>query len=82
MRTHSAVANLRQENKTLAHAIWGNLDPVLDQALEQLTNTHSFCIASGDIILLNGRWYVTHSGLISLAVRERCSGISASVVRK
>src|SRR5690242_15320877 len=82
MSTHSAVANLRRQNKTIAHAIWGNLDPILDQALEHLTNTYSFCIATGDIMLLYGRWYVTHSGLISLAVRERCNGISASVVRK
>ncbi len=82
MRTHSALASLLRQNKTVAHAIWGNLNPVLDQALEHLTNTYSFCIAAGDIILLNGRWYVTHSGLIRLAVRERCIGISASVVRK
>ena len=79
---HTAVKNLFQQNKSLAHAIWGTLDPVLDQTLEHLTDKFLFCIAAGDLILLNGRWYVTHSGLISLAVRQGCNGISTSVIRK
>ncbi len=82
MRRRSALTDLRRQNKTVAHAIWGALAPVLDRALEQITNRFSFCIATGDIILLNGRWYVTHSGLISLAFREGCNGISTSVVRR
>ena len=82
MTRHSALSHLRRQNKTAAHAIWGSLEPVLDRALEQLTNRFSFCIATGDIILLNGRWYVTHSGLISLAFRQGCNGISTSVVRR
>jgi hypothetical protein len=82
MKRHSALTNLRRQNKAVAHAIWGSLEPVLDRALEQLTNRFSFCIATGDIILLNGRWYVTHSGLISLAFRQGCNGISTSLVRR
>jgi hypothetical protein len=74
--------NLFFQNKAVAQAIWGPLAPVLDQALDHLTKQFSFCIAAGDVILLNGRWYVTHNGLISLAFRERCNGISTSVVRR
>ena len=74
--------NLCRQNKVAAHAIWGKLAPVLDRALEHLTNAFSFRIVAGDIMLLNGRWYVTHSGLISLAFRKGCNGISTSVVRK
>ncbi len=77
-----ALRNLCLENKAVANAIWGPIAPVLDQALEHLTKTFSFCIATGDVILLNGRWYVTHSGLIRLAFREGCGGISTSLVRK
>ena len=29
----------------------------------------------GDVILLDGRWYVTHTGLIRLARHNRCAGI-------
>jgi hypothetical protein len=33
-------------------------------------------IASGDLLLLDGRWYVTHNGLLGLARRSRCVGIN------
>jgi len=81
-RRNVALADLCRQNKTIAQTVWGTLHPVLDRALEQLTNTFSFSIVAGDLILLNGRWYVTHNGLISLAFRQGCNGISTSVVRK
>jgi hypothetical protein len=34
-----------------------------------------------DLKLLSGRWYVTHSGLLGLARRKRCSGIKTYIVR-
>jgi len=43
--------------------------------LRELTSTHRLSVAAGDIILLNGGWYVTHSGLLRLARRSRCTGI-------
>ena len=36
---------------------------------------------SGDLALINGNWYVTHSGLLRLATRKRCAGISALPLR-
>ena len=83
MKRHpAALSDLCRHNKAVAQTVWGTLQPFLDQALEQLTNTFSFSITAGDLILLNGRWYVTHNGLISLAFRQGCTGISTSVVRK
>ncbi len=32
-------------------------------------------IASGDLLLIDGRWYVTHSGLLKIATRKQCRGI-------
>ena len=81
-RHHPALSDLCRQNKAVAQTVWGTLQPVLDRALEQLTNTFSFSITAGDLILLNGRWYVTHNGLISLAIRQGCNGISTSVIRK
>src|SRR5438552_3014738 len=43
--------------------------------LRELTSAHRLSVAAGDIILLNGGWYVTHSGLLRLARRSRCTGI-------
>jgi hypothetical protein len=37
-------------------------------------------IEAGDLQLLEDRWYVTHSGLLRLARRNRCSGIQTEIV--
>ncbi len=39
-----------------------------------------FSTALGDLLCLDGRWYVTHSGLIRLARRNRCAGIHVEPV--
>ena len=39
-----------------------------------------FDIASGDLALLNDHWYVTHTGLLRMAKRRRCSGIEVEAV--
>jgi hypothetical protein len=35
-----------------------------------------FSIETGDLQFLDGRWYVTHSGLLALARRRTCKGIN------
>jgi hypothetical protein len=40
-----------------------------------MTHELGLSVASGDLILLDGKWYVTHAGLIRLAHRQRCFGI-------
>jgi len=37
-------------------------------------------VGAGDLIYLNNGWYVTHTGLIGLARRKRCSGIHIEAV--
>ena len=51
------------------------------QALKSLTDRYKFSVSSGDLILLENRWYVTHTGLISLARRSRCAGIHAEAAQ-
>jgi hypothetical protein len=36
-------------------------------------------VAAGDLQLLDGRWYVTHAGLLRLACRKKCSGIKTAI---
>src|SRR5438552_845061 len=43
--------------------------------LEELTEKYSLRISSGDLVLLDGKWYVTHSGLLRIAHRSHCVGI-------
>ena len=68
-------------NRKLAKSRWGNL---LTQAhhsmLAELSKQFQFSVAMGDLILLDDRWYVTHSGLIRLARNKRCAGIQVRPV--
>ena len=43
--------------------------------LEFLVWRYGFSVRRGDLKILNGYWYVTHTGLLGLAMRKRCSGI-------
>ena len=50
------------------------------QGLNELTKEHGLSVKSGDVLLLDGRWYVTHSGLLRVARRSRCAGITVEAV--
>jgi len=67
-------------NKRLAEHIWGRLSQPLLASLQDLTSTYGLSVGRGDIICLDGRWYVTHAGLLRLSSRRRCSGIHAEIV--
>ena len=69
-----------QHNKRLAKKLWGYISPIALRRLEELTSDYSLSIAAGDVLLLDGRWYVTHSGLLGLACRRRCVGINVQPV--
>jgi hypothetical protein len=72
--------HLRQ-NIALARKCIGKLKGQNYQALINLSQGYGFSIALGDLLLLDGKWYVTHTGLIRLAQRSRCHGISVQRVR-
>ena len=61
---------------------WRDLSPVALRRLDELTNRYSFSVAAGDLLLLAGNWYVTHSGLLRLARLNRCAGIRVQPVRE
>jgi hypothetical protein len=62
-------------NMNLARATWGHLSRTAQRGLEELMSRYSLSVALGDVQYLDGRWYVTHSGLLRLANRDRCCGI-------
>ena len=60
----------------LAKRLWGKeLGRLAITTLKQTIETHSLSLVAGDLIYLGGRWYVTHTGLLGLARRNRCAGI-------
>jgi hypothetical protein len=67
-------------NKRLAEHIWGRLSRPALAALKALIFTYGLSVGRGDIICLEGRWYVTHTGLLQLARRKRCRGIHVEAV--
>jgi hypothetical protein len=59
----------------LARKLWGNLSDVSVSSLRRLLESSRFSIAAGDLLLIETKWYVTHSGLLRLACSRHCSGI-------
>ncbi len=69
-------------NRKLAKQIWGDaLDPLQRRSLSEITRSFGFSIATRELLLLEGGWYVTHTGLIRLAKRHYCAGIDVEAVR-
>jgi hypothetical protein len=64
-----------RSNATLARQLWGEPSRMALRALRELTAKYSLSVAAGDLQFLEGRWYVTHSGLLQLASRRGCRGI-------
>ena len=76
-----------KRNKTIgqtsirtARRIWSNLSREALARLREIATQHDFSVGAGDLIYLNNGWYVTHTGLIGLARRKRCSGIHVEAV--
>ena len=69
-----------RNNKRLAEQTWGRLSPQLLTSLRGLTSSYALSVGRGDIICLDGRWYVTHAGLLRLSSRRGCSGMHAEIV--
>src|SRR4051812_35812490 len=73
--------NLARQNAVHAKRRWGSLvDRCRLDALKEYSKRYRFSVASGEILLLGGGWYVTHSGLTRLARRNHCAGIHVEAV--
>jgi len=76
------VGRLARKNMNLAKGKWAHaLTRHHLQVLRSLTEDYGLAVALGDLLLLDGAWYVTHAGLLRLAARSRCNGIRVEQVR-
>ena len=50
------------------------------KSLESLSKDFHFSLSKGELLFINGCWYVTHTGLLRLARRLRCRGIDVEAV--
>jgi len=69
-----------QTSIRMARRIWNNLSREALTQLREIATQHDFSVGAGDLIYLHNGWYVTHTGLIGLARRKRCSGIHVEAV--
>ena len=67
---------LWKKNLTLARKRWPeDLGKATCEALRSLSDQYGFSVALGDLLIIDGGWYVTHAGLLRMGRRHRCSSI-------
>ena len=71
-----------RRNARSARSLWGELPASAMDGLKYLTKMHNLSVGAGDLMLLEGRWYVTYAGLLRVAERKRCAGIRVHQVRE
>lgn len=72
----------KNEDSKIARQRWGALPSGVLKHLRELTTTYGLSLAAGDLQLLEGRWYITHTGLLRISCRRRCAGITTTVDRR
>jgi hypothetical protein len=70
-----------QQELAQAEKVWGPLSDLAIASFTSLVSAHRLSVLSGHLLYLNNHWYVTHTGLLSLANRRRCAGIRVWPVR-
>jgi hypothetical protein len=78
-RCRSSLNNIFRSNLRHARRIWGDLHANAMRGLRDLSYAHALSVAAGELQLLEGRWYVTHAGLLSIASRSGCSAITTAI---
>ncbi len=72
-----------QRELVAARKIWPQaVHGIQSDQLEVLLKTYRFSVKRGDLQILNGRWYVTHVGLLGLAARRGCCGVLTEAVEE
>jgi hypothetical protein len=84
MKSQNAAAgrakNLARQNVKLARRLDAGRSPAALGQLRDLSLNFGFSLATGELLHLNGGWYVTHAALLRLASRKRCAGIRVEQV--
>jgi len=74
-------AKLIRENLRAVKELYPGVTGSQIQALRDLSRTLGLSVRNGDLLQLDARWYVTHSGLLRVAQRRRCSSITTDLVK-
>jgi hypothetical protein len=74
----TAVKLVRQ-NFRLVKKLYPDLAHEDLRRLRELTQAHLLSVSQGEISCIDGKWYVTHAGLLRIALRARCFGIRTNL---
>ena len=72
-------AKLIRENLRAVKELYPHVTNSQLLTLRELSGTLGLSVRSGDLLMLDARWYVTHSGLLRIAQRRRCSSITTEL---
>ena len=77
----SLESNLLRKNLQAAKRTFGRpLGHRMKSHLSALSRDYEFSVEAGELQILDGSWYVTHTGLVRLARRKHCRGIHVEAV--
>jgi hypothetical protein len=72
---------LVRQNLRVAKELYPELSRLQLSLLHDLTVMLRLSVGRSELLLLGGKWYVSHSGLLRIAHRRRCFGIDTAVDR-
>jgi len=71
----NSTAYLVRQNARLVKQRYPNLQRQDLKLLYSLTQTLRLSISKGEILWIDGKWYVSHAGLLNISLRRQCLGI-------
>ena len=74
--------NALRNEIVIARRIWGRISQAALDSLAHLVERFGISVSSGDVQLLDGRWYITHSGLLRISERRHCSAIKSALIER
>ena len=75
----ATTAQLIRQNRRLIKQLYPNTQAIVLHALSDITRAFRLSVLRGDVMCIDGKLYVTHSGLLRIAVRRRCLGIRTTL---
>src|SRR5262249_53636923 len=75
------ITRLVAENRRLARKGYPGISDELLRTLSELTRSLQVSIRRHELVLIDSKWYVNHTGLLRIAHRHRCLEITTEIER-
>jgi hypothetical protein len=66
---------LVRQNLQLVKQLYPGLSKIALSTLRDLTRSFRLSVSRREILCIDDKWYITHTGLLQIALRRRCHGI-------